>query len=87
MCGRECSIHITSTCGVVGHSTRTRGAQERGFNKCMGRHRRRPPRRAVLVAFTPDRCKLSDLPSANIAAAVGRRARISCYAFLYVVSA
>ncbi|GBN02786.1 hypothetical protein AVEN_20880-1 [Araneus ventricosus] len=44
------------------------------FSKCMGRHRRRPPRRrTVLVARTSDRCKLSDLPSSSIAAAVGRR--------------
>ncbi|GBN64717.1 hypothetical protein AVEN_201404-1 [Araneus ventricosus] len=51
----------------------------------MGRHRRRPPRRAILVARTSDRCKQSDLPSASIAAVVGLRARIRCYAFFHVI--
>ncbi|GBM02085.1 hypothetical protein AVEN_209770-1 [Araneus ventricosus] len=46
------------------------------FTKRMGQHHKKPPLRAVLVARTSDRCKLFDLPSASIAAAVGRRARI-----------
>ncbi|GBM95954.1 hypothetical protein AVEN_173977-1 [Araneus ventricosus] len=84
--GRECSIHMTFMCGRRRTHMQQEPVEDPGtiYSKCMDRHRRRLPRRALLVARTSDRSKLSYLPSASI---VGRRARISSYAFLHVVSA
>ncbi|GBN08829.1 hypothetical protein AVEN_267214-1 [Araneus ventricosus] len=55
------------------HATRSRSTQEQFSEE---RHLRRPSRWAVLVARKSDRCKLSDLPAASIAAAAGRRAHV-----------